>query len=624
MPFQELSSHAMLKTISMLLLFPNLDFLHFVKLPVWFGAVFGSGSFSRGSRISVLSVSPTKIFFSEGTLDHNHKISPPSHHLRTHFLQHQGQLIKVKRTPISASSKRHHQKFSNENRRSESKRITPIPQSWLTTDEAPKQQKMSLGAFLADESLGSWADEMEDMPTIPSSGNAARAGYGRDNYGDRDTGYGSKYGANRDSAFPPRQQLPIPDKPPYTAHVGNLSFDVNDEELGRFFADCEVTNIRLVRDRMDDKPKGFGYVEFKTAEGLIKALDLSGTQLAGRDVRVNVAEPPKDRGDDRTAGEWRRTGPLPALETRDSHQGPRRGGDRGDRFHSGGSEAGDRPERRPSAFDDSRVRNLDSWERKGPLTPLSPTGSTGGDRPRSRAGERRNSPAPFDGPRRGAPGMERAPSARGGAFMERAPSARGAPPMERALSAADRDNEWRRGARPDAPAKSSPVSPIIPHSRPKLELKKRSEVAVETAASPSASSKASPFGAARPIDTSAKLKEIEEKLAQQAAEKKKKDDEAREKRLAKEKEEKERGAQTPTAPRNFDNFRRGSAAVSNDGNDAAPSKSASGSVAGDKTPAAVEETASPVAQPPQEEEEGWSTVAPTKRGRGAYKAQLSS
>lgn len=42
---------------------------------------------------------------------------------------------------------------------------------------------------------------------------------------------------------------------------------------------------------MDDKPKGFGYVEFKSAEGLMKALDLSGTQLAGRDVRVNVAEP---------------------------------------------------------------------------------------------------------------------------------------------------------------------------------------------------------------------------------------------------------------------------------------------------------------------------------------------
>lgn len=198
-------------------------------------------------------------------------------------------------------------------------------------------------------------------------------------------------------------------------------------------------------------------------------------------------------------------------------------------------------------------------------------------------------------------------------MMERAPSARGmAPPMERALSAADRDNEWRRGARPDVPVKSSPASPVIPQTRPKLELKKRSEVAVNAVSSPSADSKASPFGAARPIDTAAKLKEVEEKIAQQAAAKKERDEKLREeKRLAKDKEEKEKGASTPTAPRNFDNFRRGSAAVSVDGNEARPSKSAAGSVAGDKTPAAAEEVASPVVQ---QEEDGWSTVV-QKRGR---------
>lgn len=42
---------------------------------------------------------------------------------------------------------------------------------------------------------------------------------------------------------------------------------------------------------MDMKPKGFGYVEFATLEGLKKALDLSGRDLAGRAVRTSVAEP---------------------------------------------------------------------------------------------------------------------------------------------------------------------------------------------------------------------------------------------------------------------------------------------------------------------------------------------
>jgi translation initiation factor 4B len=90
-----------------------------------------------------------------------------------------------------------------------------------------------------------------------------------------------------------RPQLPIPDKPPYTAHVGNLSFDASEGEIEDFFASCNVTNVRLVRDRIEDRPKGFGYVEFGSREGLVAALELNGSQLAGRNVRISVAEPRK-------------------------------------------------------------------------------------------------------------------------------------------------------------------------------------------------------------------------------------------------------------------------------------------------------------------------------------------
>lgn len=46
---------------------------------------------------------------------------------------------------------------------------------------------------------------------------------------------------------------------------------------------------------MDRKPKGFGYVEFATLEGLKSALSLSGSNLAGRQVRISVADPRKYR-----------------------------------------------------------------------------------------------------------------------------------------------------------------------------------------------------------------------------------------------------------------------------------------------------------------------------------------
>jgi hypothetical protein len=95
----------------------------------------------------------------------------------------------------------------------------------------------------------------------------------------------------RRDMYPSREQLPLPTQPPYTAHLANLSFDALQGDVSDFFKDCEVTNVRIVEDKLDRKPKGFGYVEFATLDGLKAALALSGNNLAGRQVRVSVAEP---------------------------------------------------------------------------------------------------------------------------------------------------------------------------------------------------------------------------------------------------------------------------------------------------------------------------------------------
>lgn len=90
-----------------------------------------------------------------------------------------------------------------------------------------------------------------------------------------------------------REQLPLPTKPPYTAHLGNLSFDATENDIYAFFEGCSITSVRIVEDKLERKPKGFGYVEFATLDGLKKALELGGTQFQGRNIRVNVAEPRK-------------------------------------------------------------------------------------------------------------------------------------------------------------------------------------------------------------------------------------------------------------------------------------------------------------------------------------------
>ena len=52
-----------------------------------------------------------------------------------------------------------------------------------------------------------------------------------------------------------------------------------------------MTNVRIVEDKSTGNPKGFGYVEFASVDGLKKALTLSGTMIQGRAIRVSIAEP---------------------------------------------------------------------------------------------------------------------------------------------------------------------------------------------------------------------------------------------------------------------------------------------------------------------------------------------
>ncbi|KAI5807033.1 hypothetical protein EDC01DRAFT_625934 [Geopyxis carbonaria] len=464
---------------------------------------------------------------------------------------------------------------------------------------------MSAQDFLADASLGSvnsnsWADEMEDMPARGSS-------YQRREYGSSTGGAGndrySGYSRADTDSFQSRAQLPVPDRPPYTAHVGNLSFDATEGEIEDFFNGCDVSNVRLVHDKLNDRPKGFGYVEFNSKDGLIAALEKNSSQLAGRSVRISVAEPPKDRPDDRTAGNWERKGPLQPLERETSRRGSgyERSFERGREEGSG--------ERRQSSYEqgDGKVRDFGNWERKGPLAALPPTTPTSEHGGRGAGGDRefrRRSPAPSaDGGRRERPQVERQPSA------------------------AEQDNQWRRGARPDAPQRSTPPSPVL--SRPRLALTKRSEQPIDTGAPTPGSDKPNPFGAARPIDTLKREKEVEEKRAAAVAEKKAKEEKLKEEKKAAavrptpETSEKGSDAGTPTG-KSFEVLRRGSSAT-NDG--AAPAEASEESKETKEQPKKVEKpqtkgpdnwrSKAPAKEQKTEDADGWSTVQPTKRGRGS-------
>ncbi|GAA5942447.1 hypothetical protein JCM3775_006990 [Rhodotorula graminis] len=372
-----------------------------------------------------------------------------------------------------------------------------------------KGVKMDLNSFLGDSATGgSWADEVDELPTGPSAGPTFGGDDGRLGGshltrnmagGPRDGGFG---GGPRggpggfESDRPMRAEVPIPTEPPYTAFVGNLSFETREGDLEAFFEGLGVKSVRLV-DGQDGKPRGFGYVEFATVDDLKNALTATGADLQGRAIRVGVAEAREARfGRADEASTWERTGPLPSLGGRSGGFGAPRTG--------GGFGAG-----------------ADDVEREGPIRggkfqPSAPMpdrrGGAGG--PGFSSYERAGGRPPMqdeverDGPIRGGKFAPSEPSPRR-MFSDREPSRADEQSWERRGPLAGGAPQERRGPY-GAPGADAPT-------RRPLQLSARSAApstpSTSTESSAPTSSRASPFGAARPVDVSTREREVEAKLA---------------------------------------------------------------------------------------------------------------
>ena len=81
-------------------------------------------------------------------------------------------------------------------------------------------------------------------------------------------------------------------------YVGNLSFDVTEEELRtEFTAFGKVESANIIMDKYSGRPKGFAFVEMPlVSEGQAAITGLNGKTLKDRTLTVNAARP---RSDDR-------------------------------------------------------------------------------------------------------------------------------------------------------------------------------------------------------------------------------------------------------------------------------------------------------------------------------------
>ena len=76
-------------------------------------------------------------------------------------------------------------------------------------------------------------------------------------------------------------------------YVGNLSYEVTEEDLQKAFEDFGQTeSVKIIKDNYSGRSKGFGFVEMSNNADAQSAIDsLNDKELKGRALKVNKARP---------------------------------------------------------------------------------------------------------------------------------------------------------------------------------------------------------------------------------------------------------------------------------------------------------------------------------------------
>ena len=82
-------------------------------------------------------------------------------------------------------------------------------------------------------------------------------------------------------------------------YVGNLSWSMTDEDLNSLFSQYgSVTSAKILKDKMNGRSKGFGFVEMEDDEAAKTAIaNLNETDVQGRKLIVNESQP-RPEGED--------------------------------------------------------------------------------------------------------------------------------------------------------------------------------------------------------------------------------------------------------------------------------------------------------------------------------------
>lgn len=293
----------------------------------------------------------------------------------------------------------------------------------------------------------------------------------------------------------------VPHNPPFQAYISNLPYDLTDNDVYDFFDGMEIASLRLPT-RDDGEPgrlRGYGYVEFVKRQDLIDALSITEPIIHGRRIRIDLSSE-SDRGrqqrnrgydnyggdSDRPMGNWR-DGPRANADRDQGQRRPYQNNYNRDR--------GDREDRERYPADSGAGGNWRLGDRPQP-TPQSP--------PSSRRG--------YDRGDRGDRGFRRGGDLSG----DRGGRRDAEPPMERPkLVLQPRTLPLPERPKPEPEPEERDSSRDRKYDSEASENKENEEQK-DTRPKPTPVPAANIFGAAKPVDTAARLKEIEERMQEKA------------------------------------------------------------------------------------------------------------
>ncbi|XP_050068077.1 eukaryotic translation initiation factor 4B isoform X2 [Anopheles maculipalpis] len=301
----------------------------------------------------------------------------------------------------------------------------------------------------------------------------------------------------------------IPQNPPYSIYVSNLPYDINENDLYDIFENVEIVSMTLPRDDSETwRLRGFGNIEFATRNDLMAVLAMPEPMVRNRRIRIglmneNESKRRNNRYDNFSSGDsdrpssggnWRDRPESASRPMMDRDRDRDGGGGMRRPYSSGGGDryGRDRDDRERPSAGDSGNNNWRSGDRPVPQSPRTT----------------RN----YDRDRDSGNGFRRAPDGRGplgngggGGGMRREPEV----PMERPKLVL----QPRTLPLPELP-KPRPIESDDETDRNEGNAKHEEPAVADEPPKPKPTPvpAAKVFGDAKPVDTAAREREIEERL----------------------------------------------------------------------------------------------------------------